>query len=217
MKAFCIRAYLDTQIIQQGYLTLDSLLMAELECGDVSHLLARDAQLPQLYDASAAMPVLVAGKSVAAFSASMRPLIYPEWAELIRPNTRDGDVRIGSARRSEAGNVVNAYTALAATAVEWTAVGHAQAVLEVVRSIRFIGKRRSSGFGQVTRWEVSDGGPGGLVGHFAEPLRPIPVDRWAAMGGDPECLLMEAAWKGPYWEVRNRTCCAVPGLPGEGQ
>jgi hypothetical protein len=49
MKEFCIRAYLDTAIIQQGYLTLDSLLMAELECGDVSHLLARDAQLPQLY------------------------------------------------------------------------------------------------------------------------------------------------------------------------
>jgi hypothetical protein len=47
----------------------------------------------------------------------------------------------------------------------------------------------------------------GVSGYMNEPLRPVPVERWVH-GGD--WIPVEAAWKAPYWEVRNRTKCYVP-------
>lgn len=221
MQPLTLRAILTTPVVIQGYSTLDAILMATLQTGDVSHLLkAEDG----LYFASAAFFKDPAPfKQKVSFVASMRPEHTPEWREIIRPNTRNpdappienqgerkanlNDLRIGLARQREAGNIVNGYQATAASAVEWYATGDATAVLEVVKDISFIGKRRSSGYGQVAGWEVESGELDGVCGYLSEPLRPVPVDRWS-YGGD--WVPLEAAWKAPYWDVRNRTKCFAP-------
>jgi hypothetical protein len=82
-------------------------------------------------------------------------------------------------------------------------------VLELVQSVHFIGKRRSAGYGEVLRWETEAGELDGLIGYAGEPLRPVPTDRWTESG---DWIPVEAAWKAPYWDVRNRTRCYAPEI-----
>ena len=224
MRPFVMRTELLTPVVIQGYLTLDALLMATLDTGDVSHLLKLE---DGLYSASAAFLVDQGSiKHRAAFVASLRPEHTPEWRELIRPNTKNSnlpplmtdqeakgslnDLRIGLARQREGGNIINAYQAVSARSVEWYATGDADAVLEILKDLEFIGKRRSAGYGQVAGWVIDEGELDGITGYLGEPLRPLPVERWTH-GGD--WVPVEAAWKAPYWDVRNRTKCYVPDRP----
>lgn len=204
MDRFVLRACLRTPLIRRGAFTLDALLMAVLETGDVSHLLRCDGEL---YFASSGFAVGAVATQKAAFVASMRPEHSPHWLDVLKPNTLDGDLRIGLARQREAGNILNDYAATVAEAIEWYATGNADAVLEALRPVRFIGKRRAAGYGEVERWDVEPGELDGLVGFAGEPLRPVPTERWTE-GGD--WIPVEAAWKAPYWDVRNRTRCYMP-------
>lgn len=202
---FTLRALLRAPYIAQGHATLDALLMAVLERGDVRDLIHCE---DDLYYASGVIAVDSTGTYRAAFVASMRPDRTPEWLEVIKPNSRGGtDVAIGQSRQREAGNIVNAYKGVVCRAVEWHATGDMAAVLNVVHDVQFIGKRRGSGFGEVERWEAEPGELDGLVGFLGEPLRPIPFDRWTS-GGDYPAI--EAAWRAPYWNPANRTKCIAP-------
>lgn len=205
MKPFVIRAHLRTPVIFNGYMTLDALLMAELQRGDVSELIKC---VDDLYFASAAVLESEAGKIKASFVASMRPERTPEWLDVIAPNSnKNTDVAMGDSRYREAGNVVNGYDARVASSVVWYATGDKDAVLEVLREVKFIGKRRASGYGEVIRWEAEDGELDGLVGYLNDPLRPIPAHRWTE-GGDQ--IAIDTAWKPPYWAIENRAKCFAP-------
>lgn len=214
MMRFTLRAHLQSPVILRGAITLDALLMAVLGRGDVRHLLHCD---DGLYHASAAHTERSGLQQRAAFVASMRPEHSPHWLDVIAPNNhapelptvqgRLNEVKIGVARQRTAGNILNGYTAHYTALLEWYAVGDGPAVFELLRQVPFVGKRRTSGYGEVTRWEVEEGELDGLVGYDNAPLRPIPVERWHH-GGD--WVPMEAAWKAPYWDVRNRTQCFVP-------
>lgn len=204
MKTFTLRAKLHTPVIRRGFVTLDALLMSLLGRGDVSDLIRCDQSL---YFASAGFSVDAVTKQRASFVASLRPEHTPQWLDVVKTNTKTGDLQIGLSRQREGGNIINAYEATVASAVEWYATGNMQQVLEVVSHVGFIGKRRASGFGEVTSWEVEEGELDGLVGYNNEPLRPVPTDRWLE-GGD--WIPVEAAWKAPYWDTRNRTKCFVP-------
>lgn len=204
MNKFIIRAYLRTPLIKQGYMTLDALLMAVLERGDVSDLIkCTDG----LYCASAAFTVDEIGTEKAAFVASMRPELTPEWVDVIASNSKSGDVGIGDRRAREGGNVISTYEASLCRAVEWYGTGDKDAVLAALQDVKFVGKRRASGFGEVVRWEVEDGELDGIVGYLGEPLRPVPADRWTE-GGDH--VAVDTAWKPPYWAVGNRDRCYAP-------
>ena len=197
--------------------------MSTLETGDVSHLLKLE---DELYFASAGFLVEPSPyPQKASFVASLRPEHTPEWRELIRPNNsnpnappieragegggRLNDLKIGLARQREAGNIINGYMSRFVQAVEWYGVGHADLVLEVLKDISFIGKKRSAGYGEVSGWEVLEGELDGVEGYLGEPLRPVPVERWSAGGS---WVPVEAAWKAPYWDVRSRTKCFVPEI-----
>jgi hypothetical protein len=207
MDRFVLRANLNAPLIARGWLTLDAFLMAVLVTDQVSHLVRCE---DGLYYASAAFPGGPFSEMAAPFVASLRAEVTPEWSSYLKPNTNDGDVRVGLARQREGGNILNRYVARSVAFVEWYGEGNAQAILETVRSVPAIGKRRSAGYGEVLSWEVDAGDVDGICGAFGEPLRPVPIDRWE---GDPNCLVVEAAWKGPYWDVRNRAKCAVPWIP----
>lgn len=220
MTPFVLRAHLQTPLIRRGFVTLDALAMAILGRGDVTDLLHCEADL---YFASAGTLVTTGITASASFVASMRPEHSPQWLDLVAPNTlnqdlpvpdgakgraRYNDLKIGLSRQREGGNIINAYPASVSPTVEWYATGHPDRVLEVLKEVPFIGKRRTSGYGEVSRWEVEPGELDGLSGYLGEPLRPVPVDRWDRGGA---WIPVEAAWKAPYWDVRNRTKCYVPG------
>jgi hypothetical protein len=208
MECFTLRAYLKSPIIRQGYLTLDALLMAELGRGDVSDLIRCD---DGLYHASAAFLADEVDSQPAAFVASMRPERTPQWLDVIQPFTRNTlgelDVGIGERRAREAGNVISTYTARVAGSAEWYATGDREAVLRALRHVRFIGKRRAAGYGEVLRWEAEAGELDGIAGYLSEPLRPVPVSRWPH-GGDH--IPIDTAWRPAYWEIRNRAKCFAP-------
>jgi CRISPR type IV-associated protein Csf3 len=103
--------------------------------------------------------------------------------------------------------VINSYDARVASSVVWYATGDKDAVLAVLRDVKFIGKRRASGYGEVIRWEAEDGELDGLVGYLNDPLRPVPADRWTE-GGDQ--IAIDTAWKPPYWAIENRAKCYAP-------
>lgn len=210
MEWFTLRAYLKSPLIRNGYMTLDALLMAELGRGDVSDLIHCD---DGLYHASAAFLADEVATQPAAFVASMRPERSPEWLDVIQPFAKNSlgvlDVGIGERRAREAGNVISTYKAKVARAVEWYATGHKDAVLDALRAVRFIGKRRAAGYGEVDRWEAEAGDLDGIVGYLSEPLRPIPVARWAH-GGDH--IAIDTAWRPAYWEIRNRAKCYAPAV-----
>lgn len=208
MNKFTIRAHLATPVIRRGHCTLDALLMATLGRGDVSGLLKC---VDGLYYASAGItPISSLSPQRVAFVASMRPEHTPEWLDVIKPRRGSNEVKIGLSRQREGGNVVNDYQATHVDFIEWHALGHADKVFAAIEHVPFIGKRRTSGYGEVHRWEVADSDLDGISGYADEPLRPVPSDRWT-LGGD--WVPVEAAWRAPYWDVRNRTKCFVP--PGK--
>jgi hypothetical protein len=219
MKNFSIRAKLRVPIILNGYTTLDALLMSVLGEGDVSGLIKCT---DDLYFASAALPEDIGISQKASFVASMRPEHTPEWRNIIKANTKteglpshlslDGpnktnDLKIGLSRQRDAGNILSSYSAIYTPTVEWHAIGDGEAVFEVLKEIQFLGKKRTAGYGEVDEWNLLESELDGIVGYANEPLRPIPVERWQHGGN---WIPVEAAWKAPYWEVRNRTKCFVP-------
>lgn len=155
MECFTLRAYLKTPVIRLGYMTLDALLMAELGRGDVGDLIRCE---DDLYYASAAFLVGEVATQKAAFVASMRPERSPQWLDVIQPFAENAlgelDVGIGERGAREVGNVINDYPAKVAGAVEWYATGEREAVLKALQHVRFIGKRRAAGYGEVWRWEA---------------------------------------------------------------
>ena len=205
MTPFTIRAQLRTPVIFNGYMTLDALLMAELQRGDVSDIIKC---VDGLYFASAAVLDDECGSIKASFVASMRPGRTPEWLDVIAPNSsRNTDISIGDSRAREAGNVINGYDAKVCSGVVWYATGDKDAALAALQDVRFIGKRRAAGYGEVVRWEAEDGDLDGLVGYLNDPLRPIPADRWTAGGNQ---IAIDTAWKPPYWAIENRAKCYAP-------
>ncbi len=106
-------------------------------------------------------------------------------------------------------NVMNSYSAYTAPEITWYATGDADEVERLLRPIQFIGKRRASGFGEVSEWQIEDGELDGLVGYAGEPLRPVPVEMFV---GDKSLPIVDAAWRPAYWNVLNRAACYAPAL-----
>lgn len=186
--------------------------MLVLGKGDVSDLLRCE---DDLYYVSAGIAESTGLEQRAVFVASMRPEHTPEWRDLIKPNTKtDGlpayaipagnprmnDVVIGVARQRTAGNILSSYWEKSTPFLEWHAVGDPEGVLAALKDVPYIGKRRVSGYGEITNWELAPSELDGICRYLNEPLRPIPVDRWT-YGGD--WIPVEAAWKAPNWEVRS--------------
>ena len=205
MNSFTLKATLASSIIMRGHCTLDAVLMSVLNTGDVSNLIKCDRDL---YHASSANLIGLIDTTAVSFVGSMMPTTRgQQWAEVITPD-RAGKISINSKKASMAGAKISRYQAHTCEAIEWYATGNAEQVLEVMQGVIAIGKKRGSGYGQVTSWSVSlEDGLDGLVGVMGEPARPIPIDRW---DGEKDFVVMDAAWKPAYWEVGNRAACYAP-------
>ncbi len=188
-----------------GYMTLDGLLAAllfdQLQDVDAAHSAIPIRHTNGLYSASGA--IMESTRERISFIAALRPghSIDPE---LILKNKQ------GFLHRkfdSSLTNVMNTYTMLTAATVTWYAEGNADHINSLLSPVQFIGKRRASGFGRVSHWNIETDDLDGIEGHFGEPLRPVPVNMFT---GDKSHPIVDAAWRPAYWNPHHRTACYAP-------
>jgi len=114
---------------------------------------------------------------------------------------------LGATRRRDFGAVLNKYSMVSAPSISWYALGDKEKIHQLLSDVEFIGKRRASGYGQVKDLQIEEAELDGVVGHFGEPLRPVPIDLF---NGDKASLKVDASWKPAYWNPVNRAICFVP-------
>jgi hypothetical protein len=188
-----------------GYMTLDGLLAALLfdQLGGVeeAHAAIPIRQHDGLLHASAAIMEPIRDRVT--FIAALRPdhSIDPD---LILKN-KHGHIH----RKFDTSltNVMNSYAMLTAPTATWYAEGDAELIEKLLTPVQFIGKRRASGFGRVSRWQIEPDELDGIEGPFGEPLRPVPV---AMFKGDTSHPIVDAAWRPAYWNPLHRTACYAP-------
>jgi len=188
-----------------GYMTLDALLAGvlfdEMQDVEAAHAAIPIRQTGGLYHASAA--IMESQRESITFIASLRPdhSIDPD---LILKN-KHGNLH--HKFDSSLTNVLNSYTLLTAPTVTWYADGDAELIHSLVTPLQFIGKRRASGFGRVSHWQIDSDELDGIEGPFGEPLRPVPI---ALFKGDTSHPIVDAAWRPAYWNPLHRTACYAP-------
>lgn len=115
--------------------------------------------------------------------------------------------KLSLSRRREFGAVMNGYQYLVTEAITWYGDGDAVQVEKLLGSVRFVGKRRASGFGEVKSIELRESESNGVVSPFGEPLRPVPLELFT---GDKGSIRGDAAWRPAYWRPENRAICYLP-------
>jgi hypothetical protein len=199
-------------ILGGGYLTLDALLASLIfeGCGDieVAHNTIPLACSDGLFHASAALLEPYGSKSVS-FVANMRATHSLDPDLLMKNNQGGVHRKLGLTRRQQFGAVMNSYTAFDAPEITWYGEGDGAAIERFVSDVNFIGKRRGSGFGEISSWSVEPDDLDGVVGPFGEPLRPVPVEMFE---GEKDALRVDAAWRPAYWHPENRAVCYAPEL-----
>lgn len=210
MERFTLMAELVTPAIINT-LTLDgllgSVLFDELEDVDQAHAAIPLRCREGLYHASMAIPVGSVAFGKHTLIAGLRAT-HDLDLDLIK-QSKDGQPhrRMGLTRRSDFGNVMNGYQTIVAEAIQWHAEGDPDHVLELLQEVRFIGKKRTAGFGQVQGWQLIESDLDGIMDTTGQPLRPVPLTMWQ---GDSDAIRADAAWKPAYWMLKHRTICAVP-------
>lgn len=210
MERFTIKAELLSPAIINT-LTLDGLLGAILfdELQDVgkAHAAIPLRCTDGLYHASVAQPVGPVEFGRHALIAGLRATHDLDLSLIERGKNGGPHRKIGLTRRSDFGNVMNAYQTTMAQAVQWHAEGDADRTLELLQEVEFIGKKRTAGFGQVRGWHLIESELDGIADVHGMPLRPVP---WTMWRGDRNALRADAAWRPAYWMAQHRVICAVP-------
>ena len=207
-KGIKVIASMKSPFLKVGHMTLDGILAAqlfdELHDVDAAHAAVPIKQTNGLFHASAAVFEHI-DKARQAFIAGLRQ-VHSIDPDLIKKNKRG---QLHKKFDTSLTNVMNSYPVYAAPEITWYAEGDATEVERLLRPIQFIGKRRASGFGEISGWQIEDGELDGLVGYAGEPLRPVPVEMFA---GDKSLPIVDAAWRPAYWNVLNRAACYAPSL-----
>lgn len=209
MEGLQITAVLRSPIIvgASAYMTLDGILGAalfdRLQNVDEAHAAIPIKQTNGLFHASAIIAEPI-DKDRASFIAGLYPTHSLD-PDLILKNKHG---KLHRSFDSSLTNVMNTYRQITAPTATWYVVGDAEHIRDLLKTVEFIGKRRASGFGQVTSWDIEPADTDGLT-YESEPLRPIPVDLFS---GDKSLPVVDAAWRPAYWDLRNRTACYAPAL-----
>ena len=207
MEKIKVIAHMDAPLVTGGgYMTLDGLLGALL-FDDLQDVEAAHAAIPckctdGLFHASAAvMEPIERGK--VAFIASLRAghSINPD--HILKNKMGQLHRKFDTAFT----NVLNGYKLLTVPTLTWYAEGDAEHIQRLLAPVQFIGKRRASGFGRVTRWTFEADELDGITGPFGDPLRPVPTSMFKSDSAMP---VVDAAWKPAYWRVEHRAACYVP-------
>lgn len=211
MDRFAVTLRLGSPLVTGGgYMTLDALLAAiRFDAGESvesAHATIPLKNTQGLWHGSAAIyETLEIGRQ--AFIANLRAT-HDLSPELIAKNTQ-GRIhsKMSLLRRQQFGAVMNSYPYLVTPSLTWYGEGDAEQVETLLRTVRFIGKRRASGCGEVTSVEIASSDSDGVVGLSGAPLRPVPLELFT---GDKSSIRGDAAWKPAYWRPENRAICYLP-------
>jgi hypothetical protein len=167
MERLTITAQLKVPIILgSGYLTLDALIAALIfeRTGDVeaAHKSVPLACTDGLFHASAALLEPFRSSGVA-FVANLRATHALDPDLLLKNKNGKIHKQIGLTRRRDFGAVMNNYPSFDALRSLGTP-RRREAVERLLSGVTFIGKRRGSGFGEVSGWSVEAGDFDGVVG-----------------------------------------------------
>ncbi len=210
MERFTIEADLLSPVIINT-LTLDGLLGAvlfdELQDVDKAHAAIPLRCTDGLYHASVAQAVGLIERGKHALIAGLRATHDLDLNLIKQTKSGQPHRQLGLKRRGDFGNVMNGYQTLVAQSLQWHAEGDAEQVLELLQDIEFIGKKRTTGFGQVRGWRLAESELDGIADAQGQPLRPVPLAMWQ---GDPNAIRADAAWRPAYWVPQHRALCAVP-------
>jgi hypothetical protein len=211
MDRFAVTLRLASPLVTGGgYMTLDALLAAVLfdsgETVEAAHAKIPLKNTQGLWHGSAAVyETLEVGRQ--AFVANLRAT-HDLTPDLVAKNKHGAlHAKISLGRRRDFGPVMNGYQYLVAESLTWYGEGDSAAVERLLRTVRFIGKRRASGFGEVSGVEMSPSDVDGVVGMLGDPLRPVPLELFT---GDKSAIRGDAAWKPAYWRPENRAICYLP-------
>ncbi|AXI53783.1 hypothetical protein C1J05_04060 [Sulfitobacter sp. JL08] len=210
MENLIFTASLKSPLIAQGFMTFDSLLAAVLfdRCGDVetAHTSVPLKCSEGLFHASAAIvtPVERGSYSIAASLRADHDLD----ADLF-PKNKSGRIyrKMGRKRRRDLGNVLSTYHTISTPSVRWICTGDLDQIKGLLGDLRFIGKKRAQGFGEVAAWSVEKTDLDPLVDEQGLPRRPIPENMFT---GDRSLPLQDLAWKPAYWNPEHRAACYAP-------
>jgi hypothetical protein len=82
----------------------------------------------------------------------------------------------------------------------------------VVRSLlddlKFVGKKRAQGYGEVSSIDVDVALCDGVQDSAGYPLRPVPVALWH---GKTDAVRDAETWRPAYFDLSGRALCVVPG------
>ncbi|MDA8663982.1 hypothetical protein N9L66_03370 [Porticoccaceae bacterium] len=217
MDKLQIKARMKTPFIAGGgYMTFDGLLAGilfdQLQDVDLAHSSVPIKCSNGLFHASAAIYELL-DKSRIGFVANLRAEHSLHFDQIHKNKAGDRlHTRLGRTRRGDYGPVMNNYDSYFVDTIDWHVEGDADAIRKLVEPVLFIGKKRASGFGEVSQWEIQTSDLGGLIGDRDDPLRPIPCEMFK---GDPGSIKVEAAWRPAYWNLNHRAICFAPDFTHE--
>ncbi len=211
MDKFKVKMTMGSPIVTNGgYMTLDALLAALIfdHTGDLekAHSAIPLECIDGLWHASGAIAEKLDTGRIS-FVASLRASHDLDLDHVVKNKYGNTHSAMGLTRRRDFGAVMNSYGVFLAPTITWYAQGDADATERLLRDVAFIGKRRASGYGQVTGLHLEPDHLDGVTGMFGEPLRPVPVDLFK---GDQTALRADAAWRPAYWHPANRSICFVP-------
>jgi len=211
MDRFAVTLRLGSPLVTGGgYMTLDALLAAiRFDAGESvesAHATIPLKNTRGLWHGSAALyESLEVGRY--AFVANLRAMHDLDPALVFRNKQGQIHTRLSLLRKREFGAVMNHYSYVVTPALTWYGEGDAEKVEALLRTVRFIGKRRASGCGEVTGVEIEPSDSDGVVGLSGAPLRPVPLELFS---GDTSSIRGDAAWKPAYWRPENRSICYLP-------
>ena len=94
--------------------------------------------------------------------------------------------------------------------VRWWAIGDGAEVSRLLQGVRYIGKKRAYGYGQVLRWQVEEATVDRSVFADGVPQRSVPRTERTAGLVAPEAPVLYHGFYPPYYDFRNQADCYMP-------
>lgn len=223
---FCVTLQLASPVILgDGFLTLDALLasMAYKQHGDVvrSHAEVPLQRIGSVYAGSAGFLNALEKTTSAHFKRSFNMRELADYRFIVADTGRNADKESGNPLvdqvRGDYQRQIDTYTAIAAEHITWYGRGDADRVRDLLTDLHGVGRKVRHGWGRVhevdveTLDEEEDASLMRMHRGELQPMRPIPLDEWEALGHkvDSSLCIGNYAATLPYFSA-PRVRCVIP-------
>lgn len=231
MQNFSVTAKLVTPIISspRANLTLDSLLAARIYANTQSVDRAH-ADIPLdrdhgIWCGSAAFLSGMTQPASAIFKRGVEPRVLADPPYTVMGNGRNANKvanrQTVDQQRGPHTALMDEYDSYAAESVLWFGRGDLDQVRDLLRDVRFIGKKHHQGYGQISSRQgfvvepLDDDEAYSIAipfGGRVYPMRPVPITVWQAMGHplDADTFTADVSYQAPYFDGSSVARCATP-------